>query len=107
MSCKGHFFDDTSLLFLTVPQGTLFRKTPRFIKKLTLFAFKPGLQTCSKGSCPDTYPNQLMEFILKQTARAFHYTPTGRLAFTISLFRSGPVEIMVMGTSSAFSKARR
>ena len=48
LSCKGHFFDDTSLLFLTVPQGTLFKKTPRFIKKLTLFAFKPGLQTCSK-----------------------------------------------------------
>ena len=49
MSCKDHFFDDTSLLFLTVPQGTLFKKTPRFIKKLTLFAIKPGLQSCSKA----------------------------------------------------------
>ncbi|MCB9350408.1 MAG: hypothetical protein H6573_23265 [Lewinellaceae bacterium] len=49
MSCKGHFFDDTALLFSTVPNGTLFKKTSCFIKKLTLFAIKPGLQTSSKA----------------------------------------------------------
>ena len=47
LSYKGHFFDDSSLLFSTVPKGTLFKKTPCLIKKLTLFAIKSGLQTYS------------------------------------------------------------
>ena len=47
LSCKGHFFGDTALLFLTVPLGTLFKKTPCLTKKLTLFAIKSGLQTSS------------------------------------------------------------
>ena len=53
LSCKGHFFDDPSLLFSTVPKGMLFKKTPCLIKKLTLFAIKSGLQTYSKKAvCP-------------------------------------------------------
>ncbi|MCB0571914.1 MAG: hypothetical protein KDC66_19235, partial [Phaeodactylibacter sp.] len=49
LSCKGHFFVHSALLFLTVPLGTLFKKTPCLTKKLTLFAIKSGLQTSSKA----------------------------------------------------------
>ncbi|MCB9276887.1 MAG: glycoside hydrolase family 92 protein [Lewinellaceae bacterium] len=52
LSCKSHFFGDTALLFLTVPLGTLFKKTPCLTKKLPLFAIKSGLQTSSKALAP-------------------------------------------------------
>ncbi len=47
LSYKSHFFEDTALLFLTVPKGMLFKKTPCFFKKLMIFTIKSDLKTWS------------------------------------------------------------
>ena len=73
----------------------------------TIHSFSPGFPLWLSRKAALLSASMLGKAGITEYTIHLHYSTTTLLAFTINLFRSGPVETIEIGTPSSFSIARR